>query len=401
MNTNQFPATRRILEILLAILIIALLVVLSVYIPPTSGEVAAPAQSSPTASPTFSFSSIAADQYPFQKVRLAWFYKPPEEHLLPFIAENFDVFILTHKDEAERDALKSLGVKAPILLYLQLLEIKDPGSCTERPQGNQVAYRVGDFCQISEQHPDWFLLDRNGNRIGDNESVYMDPGHPEYRAFWLERARALQEQYNWDGFFIDNLEASLSKMTAQGIVPSKYPDDESYQAAIEGFLQYLRANYFEPREQPVLANIISLKDWDVWLHYQQYLDGAMIEAFAVDWNDDYRSTSDWERQMRAIDEALARGKKMILVAQANELDPNRQQFAFASYLLIANDNTSFRYADGSSGYRKVVLYENYNLEFGQPLGPRYKDGSAWRRDFTNGYVLVDPEKKRVEIQSDP
>ena len=326
-------------------------------------------------------------------------HKPPEDHLLPVLAQKFDVFILTHKDEEQRDALKSLGVKSPILLYLQLLEIKDPGSCTQKPQGNQVAYEVGDFCEISQQHPDWFLLDQNGNRIVDNESVYMDPGNEEYRLFWLQRAKTLLEQYHWDGLFIDNLEASLSKINSKGVVPAKYPDDASYQAAIEGFLNYLHADYFEPRKQPVLANIISMKDWSVWQHYLQYLDGAMIEAFAVDWNNDYRSVSDWERQMQAIDEALLREKNLILVAQAEQPDENRQLFALASYLLVANNNASFRYAD-SNGYRELLLYENYFLDLGNPLGPRYKKGSFWRRDFTNGYVLVDPETQRAEIRLD-
>ena len=145
MNTNHSPAAKRILEILLAILIIALLFVLAFFLTPALEG--APSQGTPTVSTGASPVSVEANRYPYQGVRLAWFYKPPEEHLLPVVAQNFDVFILTHKDEAERDTLKSLGVKAPILLYLQLLEIKDPGSCTARPQGNQVAYRAGDFCQ--------------------------------------------------------------------------------------------------------------------------------------------------------------------------------------------------------------------------------------------------------------
>ena len=348
-------------------------------------------------------SSSGAENIPgnaFEKVQLAWFYKPPEDFLLPTIAENYRIFILTHKDEAHRDTLKSLGVKSPILLYLQLVEIKDPGSCMEVPQGNQVAYQPGDFCQISQQHPDWFLLDQNGERIVTNKSVYMDPGNAEYRAFWLQRARELQERYQWDGFFIDNLEASLSKLGAKGVMIPKYPDDASYQAATEGFLKYLRDNYFEPRQLPVLANIISVRDRQVWLRYLQYLDGAMIEAFAVDWSRDYRSPSNWEDQMAAIETALSQGKNLILVAQAERPDFHRQQFALASYLLVANENAFFRYAD-ADGYREVALYDNYFFDLGQPLGPRYKVGSSWRRDFSKGYVLVDPAAPSAEISLTP
>ena len=352
---------------------------------------------SPTASPE---SEIASD-HTFEDIQLAWFYKPPEKESLTTIAENYDIFVLTHKDEGQRDRLKSLGVKSPIYVYLQLVEIRDPGSCAEGPQGNQVAYEPGDFCEISENHPDWFLLDQNGQRIvTGNNTYYMDPGNPEYRAFWLERAKALREEYDWDGVFIDNVEVSLNKLENAEIAPAKYPNDASYQVAIEGFLKYLYESYFQPNRLPVLANIISVDDWEVWLSYLQYLDGAMIEAFAVDWSNGYRSPTDWKEQMTAAEQALAQEKTLILVSQSGVARPKHQLFSLASYLLVANKNAYFRYAD-SDDYREISLYENYSLDLGTPLGPRYKDGTFWRRDFTNGIVLVDPKANSAEIQLSP
>ena len=353
---------------------------------------------SPTASPE---SEVASSDHSFEDIQLAWFYKPPEKDSLPTIAENYDIFVLTHKDEGQRDRLRSLGVKSPIYVYLQLVEIRDPGSCTEGPQGNQVAYEPGDFCEISENHPDWFLLDQNGQRIvTGNNTYYMDPGNPEYRAFWLERAKALREEYDWDGVFIDNVEVSLNKLENAEIAPAKYPNDASYQVAIEGFLKYLYESYFQPNRLPVLANIISVDDWEVWLSYLQYLDGAMIEAFAVDWSNGYRSPTDWKEQMTAAEQALAQEKTLILVSQSGVARPKHQLFSLASYLLVANKNAYFRYAD-SDDYREISLYENYSLDLGTPLGPRYKDGTFWRRDFTNGIVLVDPKANSAEIQLSP
>jgi hypothetical protein len=98
--------------------------------------------------------------------------------------------------------------------------------------------------------------------------------------------------------------------------------------------------------------------------------------------------------------ALSQGKNLILVAQADQQDSYRQQFALASYLLVANENAFFRYA-GADGYQEVALYENYFLDLGEPLGPRYKDGSFWRRDFTNGYVVVNPGGYTAEIMLTP
>jgi hypothetical protein len=200
--------------------------------------------------------------------------------------------------------------------------------------------------------------------------------------------------------FIDNVEVSLNKLETMDITPAKYPDDASYQVAIEGFLKYVYENHFEPSGRKVLANIISVDDWEVWLRYLQYLDGAMIEAFAVDWSNGYRSPTDWKAQVSAVEQALAQNKQLILVSQSGQARPKHQQFSLASYLLVANKNAYFRYAD-SDNYREVALYENYSLDLGAALGPRYKDGSFWRRDFANGSVLVDPKTNSSEIQLTP
>jgi hypothetical protein len=350
--------------------------------------------------PATAAGSEGTPEHPFETIQLAWFYKPPEKESLPVLAENYDIFVLTHKDEGQRDTLKSMGVESPIYVYLQFVEIKDPGSCTEGPQGNQVAFKPGDFCEISENHPDWFLLDQNGNRIVIGNSYYMDPGNAEYRAFWMERAKELQDQFAWDGVFIDNVEVSLNKLENLDITPANYPTDADYQAAIEGFLRFVYEQYFEPNGKPVLANIISVDDWEVWLRYLQYLDGAMIEAFAVDWSNGYRAPTDWKDQVSAAEQALANGKKLILVSQSGQARPKHQLFSLASYLLVANNNAFFRYAD-SENYREISLYENYALDLGPALGSRYKDGTFWRRDFTNGIVLVDPKSNSAEIRLNP
>ncbi|NQU29503.1 MAG: hypothetical protein HQ525_02430, partial [Anaerolineae bacterium] len=73
-----------------------------------------------------------------------------------------------------------------------------------------------------------------------------------------------------------------------------------------------------------------------------------------------------------------------------------QEFAFTSYLLINNGRAVFRYAN-SNNYREVWLYANYTVDLGEPLGPRYQDGEIWRREFTNGNIAVNPEKKFSEI----
>ena len=333
-------------------------------------------------------------------VQLAWFYRPPdtdegqEEEGVDSLHQNFDTFILTRNDEELRDKLRQRGVDAPFLQYLAFDVIIDPGSCTRQPWRNQVADQPGDYCYISQNHPDWFLLDEDGKRMFHDlghgmRSVVMDPGNPGWRAFWLERARESQETLGWDGVFLDNVEATLIKRKRRGALPAAYPTDTSYQAAIEGFLAYLYSEYFQPEGRPLYANIIEVNEPEIWFRYLRYLDGGMIEDWAVDWYDNYLTSTLWEQHLQRAEQTQAQGKHVILVSQGQQNDERRQTFAYASYLLIAAEGASFRYTH-SDKYDEPWLYENYELELGEPLGPRYlEDYGTWKRDFTNGSVRVD------------
>ncbi|MEW6716763.1 MAG: putative glycoside hydrolase [Chloroflexota bacterium] len=346
-------------------------------------------QASPVSLPPFSLAG--------EPVRMAWFYKPPENGDLNTLVTHFDTFILTKADEGWRDDLRAMGVQAPFLQYLRFDAIQDPGSCQEQPWRNQVADNPGDFCAISQQHPDWFLLDVNGNRIMSSGGfVLMDPGNPEWRAFWLGRAQQSQETLGWDGVFLDNVEASMSKHSRREVTLANYPDDASFQAAVEGFLSYIYTSYFRPRGRPLLANIISLREPSVWFRYLQYLDGAMVEAWAVDWSDGYLTPEEWEEQLRLAEETQALGKEIVLVSQGDPNDIQRQQFAFACYLLVTAGRASFRYSLADH-HREIWLYPVYDIDFGEPLGWRYPSGDVWKRDFTNGSVTVDPVSHLVSF----
>lgn len=355
-----------------------------------------PSQTPTTINQGVSFTPTPSKSFPEESVRLAWFYKPPENDSLSTLSQNFDFFILTHRDEEERDQLRSLGVGTTIYQYLTFVQIMDPGSCTERPYGNQVAYQVGDFCKILQEHPDWFLRDKRGDLIRTEGDAYMDAGNPEYRRFWLERAKQMQEEFGWNGIFIDNVEASLDKLRRIGTLPGNYRNDAEYQMAIEGFLQYLQDQYFTPQNVPVMANIIELKDAKVWFRYMQHLDGAMIEAFSVDYNNRYLLFNEWKKQIDLVVQTQKLGKSVILVAQGKEGDQARQEFALGSYLL-ANDGTAFfRYTD-SDNYEQVWLYDNYSIDLGIPLGPAYNKGVTWRRDFEKGTVIINPVTYSSEL----
>jgi len=358
------------------------------------------APSLPSAQPTATITPTATPPpwtpNPTYKTGLAWFYKPPAEEFWPLLPQRYNFFILTHHDEPERDAIRALGADQPFYEYLLLAEIQDPGGCEKTPNGNQVAFRPGDFCYINAEHSDWFLLDALGKRISSDDYYAMDPGNAEFRAFWLERATELQLTQGWDGVFLDNIEASLSKYQQRLTPPRQYLDDANLQNAVEEFLIYLRQKKFPPQNRPLYGNIISARDAQTWLRYLKYLDGAMLENFAVDWRGNALTPDDFSAQMEMLRASQALGKTLILVAQGDESDLPRQQFAYAAYLLVNEGETVFRYAHHSA-YRQLWWYDNYALNFGRPLSPARQDNGIWTRAFEHGRIRLDPAAQTAEF----
>lgn len=333
-------------------------------------------------------------------IQLTWFYKPPKDGNLQLLASRFSPFVMLNDDLAVRDQLISMGAARPFLQYLRADAIMDPGSCTKQPWRNNAAYNIGDFCKISTEHPDWFMLDKNGQRIlnPDGSKVFymMDPGNPGWRDFFLQRVIESQKDPNWNGVFLDNIEATLSFREQDGHLPANYPDDASYQQAVQGFVQHLYTNYFQPNGKLLYANLVSRRDDANWTNYITYLDGVMHEGWSIDWPNGYRSASTWEKHMKLAEQTQAMGKFIMLISQGTQTNTELQKFAFASYLLVANGQAAFRYAN-SDVYSEIWMYPNYDLDLGAPLGARYQSGSAWKRDFTNGSVTVDPVNHTASI----
>ena len=353
----------------------------------------------PTPSPEFTPTSTVT-----VVPQLAWFYKPPSDENLENIAANFSFGILSNGNETERDQLAKLGMRGPFLQYLRFDVIQDPGSCTRQPWKNQVANQPGDYCRLSQEHPDWFLRDKKGellvNPYGGEDFIMMDPGNKFWRAFFVERALQAQQNGKWDGLFLDNVEISFMFREDRNQFPAAYPTEDSYTTAIQDFLEYIHTK-LAAKGKLLFANLISRRDDAEFTNNLDHLDGAMHEGWAIDWPTGYRSAAEWETQMRLAEDTQALGKTILLVSQGKINQEKLQMFAYASYLLVMQGRAYFRYANSNS-YREAWLYPNYQEKLGQPLGPRYQagdpPGDTWRRDFTNGRVEVNPVDHSATIE---
>jgi hypothetical protein len=219
----------------------------------------------------------------------------------------------------------------------------------------------------------------------------MDPGAAGWRAFWLARARAVQETAGWAGLFLDNVPGA----PPTDVQLARYASAADYQTAVVGFLQWLRNQYVQPTGRPLYANLVNASD-AVWFADLEYLDGAMLESFALGWPGQALSPAEWEAQLARLTHTQALGKTVLLVAQGDANDQARWQFAWASYLLVNDGRAVFRYSRADA-YREVWLDPAAEPDMGAPLGPRYRDGNRWRRDFSHGQVFVNPANQTAEF----
>jgi hypothetical protein len=362
-------------------------------------------------------------------VQQAYFYRPPHDGTTARdIARNAGLVILTMTDEPFREELREEGYDGLVLQYLLAAELDGPTTAiTEtaicnadhKPWPNQVAYQTGDFCGLVHPQESWFLHNGKGERLygvqkdsSDRFFYHMNPASEGWRRFFIQRARILvkgseeQASLGYDGIFLDNVDASLFKAmhlqeNSDGVV-REFDSEEAYH---EAWVEFLRAVSDEFRPQwPVWANIIAdplTEEWQ-WKPYLAYLDGVMIESFATGWvwANDPHTLAEWERNLVQAEMILDMDTGYLAVGQGfTSEDETLQQFALASYLLIADgENAFFRYAQ-ESYYEEWLQYENYEVDLGQPLGSRYQlENGRWRRVFRNGVVTVDPSMRRGGIQ---
>jgi hypothetical protein len=343
-------------------------------------------------------------------VQLTWFYKPAEPPNRQGLINNFSFYILTRGDEQLLEGLHLAG-EYPILQYLHFDSVHDachqaelpagtPCNCDQNVLRNNVGWYKSDVCWIRDNHPDWFLRDKDGNLMYDSDQVMIDPGNVGWQEFWIERVKISQLDV-WNGVFLDNLATRFGIHRAEFVELQNYPTIEAYQDAVISFLSNVYENYFVPEKRLLLANIsiyVGDDHDDGFLRYLPYLDGVMDEFWAFP-RTDYYPVEIWEHRLWRMEQVINAGKIGIMVSQGARDDYPRQSFGLGSYLLLASPDTFFRYtSDQDRGYFNIWLYDNYQRKLGEPVGPYAREGNIWSREFTNGKVTVDVENQKSNTE---
>ncbi|MFN0072563.1 MAG: putative glycoside hydrolase [Chloroflexota bacterium] len=354
-------------------------------------------------------------------VPLALFYRPLSDGTsVSLVAERFASAILTHGDESYRDQLRAAGFKGPILQYLVANEASGPADLRDARDvcsqylhsGNDVSGIAQDFCHALHPHEEAFLHNAAGNRIystlswqedsGTRTRYYylMNPGSTVWRQYFLSQAEKNARQMGYTGLFIDNIDRTLERGVGRSANSDgrvrEFDSDEAYRRAVEGGLAMLRSRL---GHLPLWGNVTTAYFRPNEGHqFTPYLDAVMNEYFVGLWRGQLPDPALWEAQLSQAEAIIQAERAFIAVAQGDQNDLGRLQFALASFLLVADERAYFRYTDETT-YEQGWMYDDYRSGLGAPTGKRYRTEQFWQRDFKCGRVRVDPAGHRGWLET--
>jgi hypothetical protein len=339
------------------------------------------------------------------------FYHPPRDGTsAQALAARAGAVVFTSGDESYLTQMREFGFSGPALQYLMANEASGPSGLVNSTSAcgayefypNNVSGLLGDFCTTLHSVERNFLHNSKGERLYSTQSwqdergrhtVYlylMNPAAPGWQAYVASRLTTVVE-LPYTGVFLDNVDLAPTRgqrleTNSDGTV-EEYVSVGAFQASVQSYLAAVRATL--PRGKQLWANMTEgQRTADNWDPYLPYLDGVMDEAFASGWNG-VNDEASWLAQVRRMEAVLAQGKTFVGVVQGSQHDTQLQQFGLASYLLAADYNAYFRFANDSH-YYDAWWYDDYETKLGAPLGARYMNsGGAWQREFTCGTVAVD------------
>ena len=286
------------------------------------------------------------------------------------------------------------------------------------------------YDDVVANHPDWFLLDQNGQRIRLDDSWYIDIGRPEVR----ERAwQSLRDFMLRNGrpslIYLDSVDMQVGPSR---FAPPNYPTNELWVQAVVNWFEYVGSRLKNEFGTTFIPNTAWAPGF--WLRglpgYPDapgattlpYVGGFMLEHFGMFARGDgtyslptygtatgRNGPQNWNRRMlrdsiRLVTENPDRVALLIPTLWVGREDTSRMvRYATALCLIVQHENTYVHFdprrqqEQYPSGYFPPELF----IPLGNPVGNyRIQDGDIivgglFIRDYQNGIVLCNPTHDRT------
>jgi hypothetical protein len=313
--------------------------------------------------------------------------------------------VLNSWDAPLLPALKAANPGLKALVYKNFSFTVSYG-CSGGVDNRYLSTGVG-YCDADQNHPEWFLTDGGGSRLNSyyfQQAWMMDVGSPGYQARWLSNVLTDLRSGGWDGVLLDDTNADMG-WHLHGRTIARYPTSASWRAATRSMLATvgpaLRGSGFlaiPNFSTPWASDYDAQATWSDWI---QFTSGAMQEYYSK-WgsaSSGWFAGNDWTFRQRFQALTEQAGKIFLGVTYAPKGDERSMAWARANFLLQDEPRNGgaliFQATDPEAQDPYSV---GWTADVGAPVGARFQVGSAWRRNFTGGTVVVNPTSSTVRVE---
>jgi hypothetical protein len=259
-------------------------------------------------------------------------------------------------------------------------------------------YAVYTNSTLAANHPEYILRDSSGNKLfipwgcanGTCPQYAADVSDPAFRSWWISNASA-ELSAGYKGVWIDdvNLEFRVSDGNGNEVAP--FDQNTGAQMTPDNWRMYVAQFVEQIRAALPAYEILHNAIWyaspteysDQYVQRQMKaadyinLERGISDPGVVGMTGKY-SVGDF---LGYVDLAHSFGKNVVY----DELYHNGD-YGLAGYFLINNGNDAL----GDQTVTPVNWWTGYNVNLGAPQGPRYVWYNLLRRDFAQGFVLLNP-----------
>lgn len=261
---------------------------------------------------------------------------------------------------------------------------------------------------LAAEHPNWILKDANRNNLyipwgcsrGACPQYAGDPSNPDFRQWWINKARDLLSR-GYRGLLVDdvNMEFRVSNDAGTFVNPidpntGKAMSGEDWRRYVAEFTEQIRRAF--PNVE-IFHNSIwfagpnGVRDNDSYIRRQIAAAGSQCVELGV--NDSGLTGGNGSFSLNSllgyIDRLHANGRSVTLAGVP--VDPAGRQYALANYFLISNGTDYL----GSNQLTVENWWDGFRVALGTPMGPRSTWNGLLRRDFSAGIALVNPPQAPV------
>ena len=234
-----------------------------------------------------------------------------------------------------------------------------------------------------------------------------DVGNRAFQARWAANVASLLRRTGAKGVFIDQVLASVTVWSG-GEVPAKYPTDSAWEAAMADFVKNVGSTlkakgfYVLASAHKYIANDHRSDSGELeaqwWTRLAPYVNGLLCEYWQQNPNDpgqpyfDGPGTSwlgNWTGWERLVSVTQRLGRDFFGLQYASNATQQTLEYGRSSMLLRWNGRGG-AYVGASSDGSMLDVGAAWAADIGKPVGVAQRVGVGWRRLYTRGLVLVNP-----------